>query len=103
MKTQTLDDLYKVVLHAMEKETQRIVEEEAKNAAERVEERVRAQAGQIATKVATYVSCQPRFNELIITVRLPEREESYLRPSTKTDETTVWKRGDEQHRYGCAK
>jgi hypothetical protein len=72
MKTTELDNLHQVVLHALEKETQRIVEEEAKNAAERVEERVRAQAGQIATKVASYVSYQPRFNELIITVKLPE-------------------------------
>ena len=103
MKTQTLDDLYKVVLHAMEKETQRIVEEEAKNAAERVEERVRAQAGQIATKIASYVSYEQMRNELIITVRLPEREEASLRPPTKTDGTAAWKRGDEQHRYGCAR
>jgi hypothetical protein len=72
MKTTELDDLRQVVQHHLEKQTQLIVEEEAKNAAERVEERVRAQAGQIATKVASYVSYQPRFNELIITVKLPK-------------------------------
>ncbi len=75
MKTQTLDDLYKVVLHTLEKETQRIVEEEAKNAAQRVEERVRAQAGQIATKVASYVSYESMMSELRITVRLPDRDD----------------------------
>jgi len=75
VKTTELDNLRQVVLHAMEKETQRIVEEEAKNAAERVEERVRAQAGQIATKVASYVSYEPGFNELRITVRLPDRDD----------------------------
>lgn len=73
MKTEKLDGLYQAVIYAMKKQTQRIVEEEAKNAAERVEERVRAQAGQIATKVASYVSYEPRFNELIITVKFPEK------------------------------
>lgn len=72
MKTQKLDNLHTLVLHAMEKETQRIVEEEAVNAAERVLERVRVQVGQIATQVASYVSYERRYDELIITVKLPE-------------------------------
>jgi len=74
MNTPTTDQLHKAILHAMETETRRIVEEEAKNAAARVEERVRAQAGQIATKVASYVSYEAMRNEVRITVRLPERD-----------------------------
>ena len=72
MKTQTLDLIHQAVLHTLEKETQRIVEEEAVNAAERVQKRVRAQFGQIATQVASYVSYHQMQDELHITVRLPD-------------------------------
>ena len=58
----------------MNEETLRIVDEEAKNAAKRVEERVRGLAGEIATKVASYVSYEAMRNEIRITVALPERQ-----------------------------
>ena len=69
-----LQSLHKAILKAMSEETRRIVDEEAKNAAKRVEERVRAQAGQIATQVASFVMYERGMNEVRISVRLPDRD-----------------------------
>lgn len=69
------DRLQKSIVQAMESETRRIVDEEAKNAATRVEERVRGLIGQIATKAASWVEYSTFGNELRITVRLPDRDE----------------------------
>lgn len=70
------DQLLAAVTSAMETATKRIVEEEAKSAAARVEERVRGMAGEIATKVASWVNYERCGNELRITVRLPDRDKS---------------------------
>jgi hypothetical protein len=66
--------LYEAISREMELATRRIVDEEAKNAAIRVEERVRGLAGEIATKVATFVTYEALRNEVRITVRLPDRD-----------------------------
>ena len=66
------DWLHKAVLSALETETKKVVEEEAANAAKRVEERVRGMLGQIATNIATHVSFEGFGRELRITVCLPE-------------------------------
>lgn len=68
-----MDSLQRAILDVMESETRRIVDEEAKSAAERVEQRVRAMAGQIATRVASYVTFDAFQQELRITVQIPER------------------------------
>lgn len=67
------DRLVKNIMVALENETRRIVEEEAKKAATRVEERVRAKAGEIATLVTSNVSFERFGPDLRITVHLPER------------------------------
>ena len=59
---------------AIESETRKIVDEEAKAAAARVEERVRGMIGSIATKVASHVSYERFQNNVVITVRLPDRD-----------------------------
>jgi hypothetical protein len=59
------DRLHKAILAALETETKQIVEEEAKKAAERAEQRVRGMLGQIAT-------FEGFGRELRITVHLPE-------------------------------
>lgn len=64
--------LHKAILAALETETKQIVEEEAKKAAERAEQRVRGMLGQIATSIATHVSFEGFGRELRITVQLPE-------------------------------
>lgn len=74
MNTPNIDQLHKAILAKMDEETRRIVDEEAKNAAKRVEERVRGLAGEIATKVASWVSYEAMRNEIRITVALPERQ-----------------------------
>ena len=74
MNTPNMDQLHKAILAKMDEETRRIVDEEAKNAAKRVEERVRGLAGEIATKVASWVSYEAMRNEIRITVALPERQ-----------------------------
>jgi hypothetical protein len=66
------DRLHKAILAALETETKQIVEEEAKKAAERAEQRVRGMLGQIATSIATHVSFEGFGRELRITVHLPE-------------------------------
>jgi hypothetical protein len=70
----TTEQLHKSIINAMQAETQRIVDEEARAAAVRVEERVRGMTGQIATRVASYVSYETGRNELRITVRIPDRD-----------------------------
>ena len=64
-------NIQEIILRAMEQETARIVEEEAKKAAERVVDRVRGLTGEIATKVASQVNFEARRDELRITVMLP--------------------------------
>lgn len=73
----TIDSLHKAILQAMDTETRRIVDEEARDAAARVEKRVRAQAGHIATTVASWVNFDSFNNEVRITVRLPERDATH--------------------------
>lgn len=76
MTTPPIDKIHAAMLQALESETKRIVEEEAKAAAVRVEERVRGEAGRIAAKVASWVDYSRNLQELRITVRLPERDQS---------------------------
>ena len=64
------DSLHKAVISAMELETRRIVEEEAKKAANLVEARVREMAGYIATRMASQVSYETGFGGNVITVRI---------------------------------
>lgn len=64
-------ELHKAILKALEVETNRIIEEEAKVAASRVEERIRGLVGQVATKVSSYVSYETMQSNLVITVKLP--------------------------------
>ena len=71
---QTTDQLHRAILDAMEAETARILEEEARNAAARVEARVRAMTGDIAMQVASWVEFESMRNQLRITVRLPDRD-----------------------------
>lgn len=74
MSTPTTDQLHQAILAAMEKETRRIVEEEAAAAAQRTEQRVRNLAGEIATRVASFVHFDRIGQEIRITVRLPDRD-----------------------------
>jgi hypothetical protein len=69
------DTMAKAIITALEAETKRIVEEEAKAAGERTEQRVRAMAGQIATRVATMVSFEPGMQHITIKVHLPGCEQ----------------------------
>lgn len=70
----TDDQLHQQILLAMNAEVKRIIEEEAQNAAKKVEERVRGMTGQIATKVASWVEYTIGARELRITVRFPDRD-----------------------------
>lgn len=74
MTPPTMDQLHRAILGALEAKTKTIIDEEAKNAAARVEERVRGSAGEIAAKVASWVDYSRNTQELRITVRLPERD-----------------------------
>ena len=74
MNVQQTDKLHRAILHALDAEVIRIVDEEAKKAAARVEERVRGEAGKIAAKVASYVTYEATREEIRITVRLPDRD-----------------------------
>jgi hypothetical protein len=69
-----MDRLHEAVLTALQSATAQIIDEEAKAAAIRVEERVRGLAGQIATKIASHVNYQADRHEVRITVRLPDRD-----------------------------
>lgn len=66
--------IQEMVLRTMREETERIVTEEALAAADRVAERVRGLTGSIATRVAAQVNFSEMRNELIISVKLPEKE-----------------------------
>lgn len=66
------DNIEQALQEAMRQQTCKIVEEEAEAAAKRVSERVRAMAGQIATKVVSETSFQRRGNELVMTVKIPQ-------------------------------
>jgi hypothetical protein len=68
------DQFHQAILRAVKTETDRIVDEEAKAAATRVEERVRAAVGGIATRVATNVNFERFGPDIRITVRLPDRD-----------------------------
>ena len=62
------------ILDAMKAETERIVEEEAKAAALRVESRVKMLAAQLAVSLASQTSFERVGQNLLITVRFPEKE-----------------------------
>lgn len=66
------------IMGVLEAETKKIVDEEAKKAGERVEERVRGMLGQIATRIATQVSFEGFGRELRITVQLPSADKGSL-------------------------
>lgn len=71
----TLDaSLQAAVAKAIEEETRRIIEQEAKKAAIEVEMRVRGMIGQIATKLTSHISFERFGQDLRITVRLPDRD-----------------------------
>jgi hypothetical protein len=61
-------DLHALILNALNAETERIVAEEAKNAAARVEERVRGMSAVIAARVASHVRMDTLSNELVISL-----------------------------------
>lgn len=66
-----MKDLHQTILQIMETETARIVDEEAKLAAKRVEDRVRGLTGSIATKVTSTVHFDRIGSDLRIIVKLP--------------------------------
>jgi hypothetical protein len=70
------DTLHRLILSALDNEVKRIVAEEAEAAAKRVEERVRGETGKIAAKVSSYVSYNTMRDEVIITVRFPEKNQA---------------------------
>lgn len=70
----TTDQLHRAILQAFEDEARRIIDEEAKAAGKRVEDRVRGLAGDIAARVSTWVNYRAGMDELTITVKLPERK-----------------------------
>jgi CO dehydrogenase/acetyl-CoA synthase alpha subunit len=72
-----IDSMHRAVLDALDKETKRIVEEEAQAAAARVVERVRGKTGEIAAKLASYVDYRQMQEGLIITVRFPNEPQSH--------------------------
>jgi flagellar motility protein MotE (MotC chaperone) len=71
-----IDSMQRAVLDALEKETKRIVEEEAQAAAARVVERVKGMTGEIAAKLASYVDYRQMQEGLVITVRFPDQKSS---------------------------
>jgi dihydroneopterin aldolase len=69
----TSDALCQAIHRMMEQETARIIEVEAKAAAERVADRVRGMTGEIAARVSKMITYEhPLRNELVITVRIPD-------------------------------
>lgn len=68
------DRLLTAIKEQFATETRRIVEEEAVAAGKRTEERVRAMAGQIAAKVATWMEVRTNTENLVITLRIPNQD-----------------------------
>lgn len=66
--------LSKAVEQKIAEAVQQIVEEEARIAADRAHERVRAMAGQIAAQVANFVDYKRLEDRLVITLRVDERQ-----------------------------
>ena len=62
-------DLKAIVLKTMREETIRIVEEEAKIAADKVEKRIRGMAGQVAMEASKQYSVYEQQDNLIITIK----------------------------------
>lgn len=62
-------DLKRVIIKAMEVETRKIIEEEAKNAAITVEKRVREMAGRTAMQASNHYSIMEQQDNLVITVK----------------------------------
>lgn len=62
-------DLKKVIIKAIDAETKNIIEEEAKNAAIKVEKRVRELVGRVALQASNHYSIQDMKDHLIITVK----------------------------------
>lgn len=68
----TKDSFEVAILQAMRAEVERIVDEEAAAAGERVMQRVRGQVAQLATVVLNQYNISRQRDELVITVKLPE-------------------------------
>lgn len=68
------DNMQAAIAEAMQSRITAIVNEEAKAAAARVEERVRGITGEIAAKVAAWTEFQSFGSHLTITVRFPEKK-----------------------------
>ena len=71
---QRSDRFENAILDAMKAETERIVEEEAKAASLRVESRVKMLVTQLSVSLASQTSFERRDQNLLITVRFPEKE-----------------------------
>lgn len=67
----TGDALHKAICSALETETKRIVDEEAKAAAAKVEDRVRKMACQIAANLSRSITYEQFRDGLTITVKFP--------------------------------
>ena len=76
MTTENL--LLEALKQAIDKETAKIVEEEAEAAAVRVWERVRGMVGQIATKLATDIQFDRLGTDLRILVKIQDSEETRI-------------------------
>ncbi len=66
----SMDNIQQKILKTFELEVHRIVEEEAKKAAENVEQKVRAMAGQIAVRVCQAVNFETIGQDIVIKVRI---------------------------------
>lgn len=64
----------KAIQYELGNQIKHIIDEEAKAAGKRVEERVRMMAGEIATKISQHVQFERFGPDLRITVRIPEPE-----------------------------
>ncbi len=67
-----MTNIEEAIKETMRQQTVKIVEEEAEAASKRVVERVRAMAGQIATRVVSECSFQRMGSELVMTVKIPQ-------------------------------
>lgn len=64
--------MMQVISNALKSQIERIVEEEAKEAAKRVEDRVRGSTGDIAARVLNHFSMEKYGSDIRITVHFPE-------------------------------
>lgn len=72
LPTPEFERTFTASLHeAMAQRITRIVEDEAKKAADETQRRVRQMVGEIVSEVATFYSFEKRGQDLVITVKFP--------------------------------